>query len=97
MPLLMVLSLLQLIATAALFLAAKSEETPCPLNNTLRASCEILHKQDISFLSYLLSGVSIQPIDSSLLTCIIIWNGKNGYFCHFVPIYFNFFCKKNHH
>ncbi|XP_021902772.1 cyclin-T1-3-like isoform X2 [Carica papaya] len=43
-----------LIATAALFLAAKSEETPRPLNNMLRASAEILHKQDISFLSYLL-------------------------------------------
>ncbi|XP_030548143.1 cyclin-T1-4-like isoform X2 [Rhodamnia argentea] len=43
-----------LIATAALFLAAKSEETPRPLNNVLRASCEIFHKQDISFLSYLL-------------------------------------------
>ncbi|GMJ09916.1 hypothetical protein HRI_004660800 [Hibiscus trionum] len=43
-----------LIATAALFLAAKSEETPRPLNNVLRTSCEILHKQDITFLSYLL-------------------------------------------
>ncbi|KAK3417603.1 hypothetical protein EUGRSUZ_H03550 [Eucalyptus grandis] len=43
-----------LIATAALFLAAKSEETPRPLNTVLRASCEIFHKQDISFLSYLL-------------------------------------------
>ncbi|KAK8706480.1 hypothetical protein V6N13_050043 [Hibiscus sabdariffa] len=43
-----------LIATAALFLAAKSEETPRPLNNVLRTSCEIFHKQDIAFLSYLL-------------------------------------------
>jgi|UniRef100_A0A2N9H9Y9 cyclin T len=43
-----------LIATAALFLASKSEESPRPLNNVLRASCEIFHKQDISFLSYLL-------------------------------------------
>ncbi|XP_065639070.1 cyclin-T1-4 isoform X2 [Quercus suber] len=43
-----------LIATAALFLASKSEETPRPLNNVVRASCEIFHKQDISFLSYLL-------------------------------------------
>ncbi|XVF28887.1 hypothetical protein REPUB_Repub15cG0071700 [Reevesia pubescens] len=42
-----------LIATAALFLAAKSEETPCPLNNVVRSSCEIFHKQDITFLSYL--------------------------------------------
>lgn len=51
--------MLQLIATAALFLAAKSEETPCPLNNVLRVSCEITHKQDFSFLSYLLPAVSI--------------------------------------
>ncbi|KAL5541609.1 hypothetical protein UlMin_009319 [Ulmus minor] len=43
-----------LIATAALFLAAKSEETLRPLNNVLRASCEIFHKQDMAFLSYLL-------------------------------------------
>ncbi|KAL6970399.1 hypothetical protein U1Q18_030099 [Sarracenia purpurea var. burkii] len=43
-----------LIATAALFLAAKSEETPRPLNNMLRASCEIIHKQDLTFVSYLL-------------------------------------------
>ncbi|GMH29262.1 hypothetical protein Nepgr_031105 [Nepenthes gracilis] len=43
-----------LIGTAALFLAAKSEETPCPLTNVLRAACEILHKQDITFLSYML-------------------------------------------
>ncbi|KAA8548616.1 hypothetical protein F0562_000300 [Nyssa sinensis] len=43
-----------LIATAALFLAAKSEETPCPLNNVLRASCEIFHKQDLTFVSCLL-------------------------------------------
>ncbi|XP_039046314.1 uncharacterized protein LOC120186480 [Hibiscus syriacus] len=47
-----------LIATAALFLAAKSEETPRPLNNVLRTSCEILHKQDITFLSYVLPVVS---------------------------------------
>ncbi|XP_015888036.1 cyclin-T1-4 isoform X2 [Ziziphus jujuba] len=46
-----------LIATAALFLASKSEETPRPLNNMLRASCEISHKQDMTLLSYLL------PID----------------------------------
>ncbi|KAJ6356421.1 hypothetical protein OIU78_004513 [Salix suchowensis] len=43
-----------LIAVAALFLAAKSEETPRPLNNVVRASCEIFHKQDITILSYLL-------------------------------------------
>ncbi|XP_023006030.1 cyclin-T1-3-like isoform X1 [Cucurbita maxima] len=41
-----------LIATSALFLAAKSEETPRPLNNVLRASSEILHKQDFNLLSY---------------------------------------------
>ncbi|XP_022762048.1 cyclin-T1-3-like isoform X2 [Durio zibethinus] len=44
-----------LIATAALFLAAKSEETPRPLNNVLRASSEIFHKQNVTFLSHLLS------------------------------------------
>ncbi|XP_041011128.1 cyclin-T1-5-like isoform X1 [Juglans microcarpa x Juglans regia] len=43
-----------LIATATLFLAAKSEETPRPLNNVLRASCEISRRQDVSFLSHLL-------------------------------------------
>ncbi|KAK4755693.1 hypothetical protein SAY87_009450 [Trapa incisa] len=45
-----------LIATAALFLAAKSEETARPLNNVLQASCEIYHKQDMSYLSYVLSA-----------------------------------------
>ncbi|KAF3677933.1 putative membrane-associated kinase regulator 1-like [Capsicum annuum] len=43
-----------LIATAALFLAAKSEETARPLNNVLKASCEIFHKQDLAVLSYFL-------------------------------------------
>jgi cyclin T len=43
-----------LIATAALFLTAKSEETPRPLNNVLRASSEIIYKQDFSVLSYML-------------------------------------------
>ncbi|KAL9232853.1 hypothetical protein vseg_007917 [Gypsophila vaccaria] len=46
-----------LIAAAALFLAAKSEETARPLNDVVKASCEILHKQDLSILSYML------PID----------------------------------
>ncbi|XP_020552808.1 cyclin-T1-4 isoform X2 [Sesamum indicum] len=46
-----------LIATAVLFLASKSEETPRALNDVLRASCEILHKQDFTLLSYML------PID----------------------------------
>ncbi|KAK1427225.1 hypothetical protein QVD17_15908 [Tagetes erecta] len=41
-----------LIATATLFLAAKSEETPCPLNTVLRASSEIFHKQDFNVLCY---------------------------------------------
>ncbi|KAL8222919.1 hypothetical protein R6Q57_020318 [Mikania cordata] len=43
-----------LIATSTLFLAAKSEETPCPLNNVLRASSEIFHKQDFNVLCYIL-------------------------------------------
>ncbi|OVA05481.1 Cyclin [Macleaya cordata] len=43
-----------LIATAALFLAAKSEETPCPLNNIVSASYEICYKQDLSVFPYLL-------------------------------------------
>ncbi|KAM3320304.1 hypothetical protein P3S67_007504 [Capsicum chacoense] len=42
------------IAIAALFLAAKSEETARPLNNVPRASCEIFHKQDLVVLSYFL-------------------------------------------
>ncbi|KAL2922569.1 Cyclin-T1-4 [Bienertia sinuspersici] len=46
-----------LIATATVFLAAKSEETARPLNDVLKASCEILHKQDLTILSYML------PID----------------------------------
>ncbi|GFZ22059.1 hypothetical protein Acr_29g0012210 [Actinidia rufa] len=43
-----------LIATATLFLVAKSEETARSLNDVLRASCEITHKQDLTTLSYLL-------------------------------------------
>jgi len=50
---------LQLIATAALFLAAKSEEAPRPLNNVLRASSEILNKQNFALFSYRLPVVSI--------------------------------------
>nr|XP_043627410.1 cyclin-T1-4-like isoform X2 [Erigeron canadensis] len=42
------------ISTAALFLAAKSEETPCPLNTVLRVSSELFHKQDFNVLCYLL-------------------------------------------
>ncbi|XP_010931972.1 cyclin-T1-5 isoform X2 [Elaeis guineensis] len=43
-----------LIATAALFLAAKSEETPCLLNCVLRASFEISQRQEFTFFPYLL-------------------------------------------
>ncbi|KAJ7980068.1 Cyclin T1 [Quillaja saponaria] len=46
-----------LISTAALFLTAKSEETARPLNDVLRASSEIIHKNDFTLLSYML------PID----------------------------------
>ncbi|XAR57214.1 hypothetical protein NMG60_11025274 [Bertholletia excelsa] len=46
-----------LIATAALFLAAKSEETARPLNNVLRASSEIFQKQGLTFFS------NIRPVD----------------------------------
>uniref|UniRef100_A0A2P2LQZ0 B-like cyclin n=1 Tax=Rhizophora mucronata TaxID=61149 RepID=A0A2P2LQZ0_RHIMU len=41
-----------LIATAGLFLAAKSEETPRPLNDVLRASSEIFHNQDVAYLMH---------------------------------------------
>ncbi|XP_057805945.1 cyclin-T1-4-like isoform X2 [Salvia miltiorrhiza] len=41
-----------LIATAALFLASKSEETPRPLNDVLKVSCETFHKQDFIVLSH---------------------------------------------
>ncbi|XP_072993473.1 cyclin-T1-4-like isoform X2 [Typha latifolia] len=45
-----------LIATAALFLAAKSEETPCLLNTLLRASCEVCQHQEFAYLPYLFHG-----------------------------------------
>ncbi|KAL9161563.1 hypothetical protein ABFS82_07G029400 [Erythranthe guttata] len=41
-----------LIATAVLFLAAKSEETARPLDDVISLSCQILHKQDVRLLSY---------------------------------------------
>ncbi|XP_047316006.1 cyclin-T1-3-like [Impatiens glandulifera] len=41
-----------LIATAALFLAAKSEDTPRPLNDVLRLSSEIVHKQHFTYLTH---------------------------------------------
>ncbi|KZV30498.1 hypothetical protein F511_28121 [Dorcoceras hygrometricum] len=43
-----------LIATSALFLASKSEETPRSLNDVLKASSEIFHNQDFTLLSYTL-------------------------------------------
>jgi hypothetical protein len=49
---------LQLVATAALFLAAKSEETACLLNTVLRASCEVSQNQEFTLLPYMLRGVS---------------------------------------
>lgn len=45
-----------LIATAALFLTSKSEETPRPLNDVVRVSCEIFHKQEFTVLSYMLQN-----------------------------------------
>lgn len=77
------LALLQLIVAAAtLFLAAKSEETPCPLNKFLHASSEILHKQEFNFLSYF-PVVSIFEIITTLfffLFCIYFIEDylKNG-------------------
>ncbi|XP_057842041.1 cyclin-T1-3 isoform X2 [Cryptomeria japonica] len=41
-----------LIATAAIFLAAKSEETPRPLNNVLVMSYQIYHEQDLASFNY---------------------------------------------
>ncbi|GAB2210265.1 hypothetical protein Droror1_Dr00015528 [Drosera rotundifolia] len=41
-----------LIGTAALFLAAKSEETPCALNTVLQKSSEVLHKNNLRFMPY---------------------------------------------
>ncbi|CAO2183895.1 unnamed protein product [Urochloa humidicola] len=45
-----------LVATAALFLAAKSEETACLLNTILRASCEVSQNQEFNLLPYMLRG-----------------------------------------
>uniref|UniRef100_A0A0C9S7I1 TSA: Wollemia nobilis Ref_Wollemi_Transcript_8402_1412 transcribed RNA sequence n=1 Tax=Wollemia nobilis TaxID=56998 RepID=A0A0C9S7I1_9CONI len=45
-----------LIATASLFLAAKSEETPRPLNNVLVISYQLCHEQDLASFHYLLSN-----------------------------------------
>ncbi|RWR76679.1 cyclin-T1-3 isoform X1 [Cinnamomum micranthum f. kanehirae] len=43
-----------LIATATLFLAAKSEETPRPLNTVLKTSYEICHKHNLACFPYYL-------------------------------------------
>jgi len=45
-----------LVATAALFLAAKAEETACLLNTVLRASCEVSQNQEFNLLPYMLCG-----------------------------------------
>ncbi|CAL4976156.1 unnamed protein product [Urochloa decumbens] len=45
-----------LVAIAALFLAAKSEETSCLLNTVLRASCEVSQNQEFNLLPYMLRG-----------------------------------------
>ncbi|XP_042464601.1 cyclin-T1-5-like [Zingiber officinale] len=42
-----------LIATAALFLATKSEDTPCLLNSVLRSSCEVSELLRIPYYPYL--------------------------------------------
>lgn len=47
-----------LIATTALFLAAKSEETPCQLNSVLCASYEICQKQNFAFFPQLCTNWS---------------------------------------
>lgn len=52
-----------MIATAALFLAAKSEETPCALNSMLRASCETSQELELSYYPYLHHKVNV-------LTCL---------------------------
>ncbi|PIM99576.1 hypothetical protein CDL12_27925 [Handroanthus impetiginosus] len=65
-----------LIATAALFLASKSEEAPRPLNDVLKVSCEVFHKQDFTVLSYMLPFVSIFSLlcDAAvLISCSIFF------------------------
>ena len=47
-----------LIATACMFLVAKSEDTPRPLNSVLLVSYEICHKHDLASFHYLLPNVS---------------------------------------
>lgn len=50
---------MQLIATSALFLAAKSEETPRPLYTVIKAAYEIGLKHNLSCFPYYLPVVSI--------------------------------------
>uniref|UniRef100_M8C4C9 Uncharacterized protein n=1 Tax=Aegilops tauschii TaxID=37682 RepID=M8C4C9_AEGTA len=45
-----------LVATAALFLASKTEETTCLLNTILRASCEVSENQEFNLLPYMSRG-----------------------------------------
>uniref|UniRef100_A0ACD5XGX4 Uncharacterized protein n=1 Tax=Avena sativa TaxID=4498 RepID=A0ACD5XGX4_AVESA len=45
-----------LVATAALFLASKTEETTCLLNTVLRASCEVSQNQEFNLLPYMTRG-----------------------------------------
>ncbi|KAM0849937.1 hypothetical protein ACQ4PT_053398 [Festuca glaucescens] len=45
-----------LVATAALFLASKTEESTCLLNTVLRASCEVSQNQEFNLLPYMLRG-----------------------------------------
>lgn len=67
---------LQLIATAALFLASKYEETPRPLDDVLRVSCENFYGQDFHILSYMLPIVSITssrlPNALGMLVCLSV-------------------------
>lgn len=55
----LIFKFMQLVATAALFLATKSEETPCLLNTVLRASCEVCQKHNFAFFPFLVYSVSI--------------------------------------
>ncbi|XP_047047937.1 cyclin-T1-5-like [Lolium rigidum] len=45
-----------LVATAALFLASKTEESTCLLNTVLRASCEVSQNQEFNLLPYMMRG-----------------------------------------
>ncbi|KAM0825612.1 hypothetical protein ACQ4PT_069442 [Festuca glaucescens] len=49
-------TVLPLVATAALFLASKTEESTCLLNTVLRASCEVSQNQEFNLLPYMLRG-----------------------------------------